>query len=259
MRNMENLSIIMPAYNEERRIGLTLDRYIEYFDKLKSQKNLNYQILVVINASKDRTIDIVKKRVKKNRVSYLNLARGGKGYAVLEGFKWSLSRKFSIIGFVDADMATSPHAFYDLIRNLDRYDGVIASRYLPGAKVNPLPSLGRIVVSRVFNFLIRSLFILPYRDTQCGAKVFKREALIRSINSLSMSQWAFDVDLLYHMRKKNFRIKEIPTIWSDREYSKINFMKAGPWMGLAIIRLRLINSPLRDFIKIYDKIVKWQK
>ncbi len=253
---MENLSIIIPAYNEEKRIALTLDEYVEYFDQLKSQKKLNYQILVVINASKDRTLDIVRKRAKKNKVSYLNLVRGGKGYAVLEGFRWSLSKKFSIIGFVDADMATSPEAFYDLVKNLNSYDGVIASRYLPEAKINPSPKLRRIIVSRMFNFLIRALFIMPYRDTQCGAKVFKKEALIKSVNSLSMSQWAFDVDLLYHMRKNNLKIREIPTVWGDKEYSKINFIKAGPWMVLAILRLRILSSPFRDFIKIYDKLVR---
>jgi hypothetical protein len=94
---------------------------------------------------------------------------------------------------------------------------------------------------------------LPYKDTQCGAKVFRRNLIGKILPQITFSKWAYDVDLLYNAKKKNFKIIEVPTIWSDKEYSKINFMKSGPWMVLGIIRLRLINSPLRFLIGVYDK------
>ena len=250
------VAIIIPAHNEEKRIAKTLEAYLFYFENLRKQKLLDYEILVVINNSKDKTLDIVKSFSKKNiRAKYLNLVKGGKGYAVLEGFKEALRKENDLIGFVDADMATKPEAFYDLIRNLGKNDGAIASRYVKGAIVEPKPTLSRIISSRIFNYLIRAVLIIPYRDTQCGAKIFKREAIKETINFFSLSKWAFDVDIIYTIRKKGFKIVEIPTIWADKEYSKINFLQSGPWMTLGVIRLRLLNSPFNSLMRIYDKML----
>jgi len=252
---MKKITIIIPAHNEEKRISRTLKEYLEYFENLEKNKILEYHILVVINASTDKTLEIVKK-IKENggNITYLNLERSGKGYAIIEGFKNSLKRRSEILGFVDADMATSPNSFYELVKNIEDYDGIIASRYLKNSVVYPKQAFLRILVSRIFNFFIRAILILPYRDTQCGAKIFSRESISDVLPSLSLSKWAFDVDLIYHLKKKKYSIKEIPTRWSDREYSKINFMRAGPMMVLGVIRLRILNSPLKSFIKIYDKL-----
>jgi len=251
-----NISIVIPAYNEEKRIAKTLEAYSNYFNKI-SKKSLNYEILVVINATTDKTESIVKKLKKKNkRIKYLNLKEGGKGFALIEGFKDALKRSNDLIGFVDADLATGPEAFYDLIKKINNYDGIIASRYIKGSIVQPKPTIQRIISSRIFNFLVRSLFLFSYKDTQCGAKLFKREAISKTISAIGITKWAFDVDLLYNLRKKGFVVKEIPTKWSDKEYSKINFLKAGPFMALGVIRLRILNSPFKKFIKIYDKLIK---
>jgi len=247
------VSVIIPAYNEEKRIGRTLEKYSLYFENLRKSNQLDYEILVVINNTTDRTEEIVKKSAEKNkRINFLNLKPGGKGYAIREGFRKALDDENDLIGFVDADMSTLPEDFYFLIRKIGRDDGIIASRYVKGSVVKPRPSIQRTAASRVFNVFIRGLLFMPYRDTQCGAKLFKTEALKKTISDISMSQWAFDVDLLYCLRKRNYKIKEVPTRWSDREYSKINFMQAGPLMALAILRLRLINSPFKSFIRIYN-------
>jgi len=244
------LSIIIPAHNEERRLAKTLESYARYFSNLR----MKYEIIVVLNACKDRTIDIVKKYEKQYpNINHLEFEKGGKGFAVIEGFKEALKHNSKIIGFVDADMATPPNAFHDLVSNLNGYDGVIASRYLKDSLVKPKPTFSRILVSRIYNIFIRTMLFINYRDTQCGAKIFRPEALKKTLPSLGMSQWAFDVDLLYTMRKKGFNVKELPTIWSDKKYSQINFMKSGPTMVLAIIRLRLINSWLKGFVRVYDK------
>lgn len=249
---MKKVSIIIPAYNEEKRIGPTLESYSNYFNSLLKD-DIDYKIIVVINNTTDNTEKIVRGFSRKNkRISYLNLIKGGKGYAVISGFKEALKHNQDLIGFVDADMATSPEAFHSLIKSIGGADGVIASRYVPGAVVNPRPSFKRIIVSRLFNILIRALFLMPYRDTQCGAKLFKSHSIKNSVQSLTMSNWAFDVDLIYTLRKKGYFIKEVPTVWADKMYSKIDFLKAGPKMALGIIRLRILNSPLKGFIKIYD-------
>ncbi len=253
---MKKISIVIPAYNEEKRIGGTLENYTKYFNSLFKNKNLDYEIIVVINNTTDRTKEIVKKNKKKNKkIRYLNLKPGGKGYAVIEGFKDALKRNSDLIGFVDADMATSPKEYFKLIENIKNHDGVIASRYLNGSVIEPKPTIQRKIAKWMFNSLVRALLFLPYRDTQCGAKIFKRKAVEQIINNLTMSKWAFDVDLLYEMGKKGFKIVEIPTKWFDKEYSTINFWKAGPWMTLGVLRLRLLNSPFKNLMRIYDKVI----
>jgi glycosyltransferase involved in cell wall biosynthesis len=255
---MRNLSIIVPAYNEEKRIGKMLSAYSDYFENLRINRRIEYQILVVINNTTDKTVDVVESvRMKNERIGYLNLRPGGKGFAVLEGFKESLRGNFEYVGFVDADMATPPEEFWRLFVNLREYDGIIADRYLRGSKIYPPVTFARLFARRLFNFAIRSMLLLPFGDTQCGAKIFRRKAVESVLESLSMSKWAFDVDLLYNLRKKGFRIRAWPTNWHDREYSKINFWQAGPWMFLGILRLRMLNSPARKFIRVYDRLVRY--
>jgi len=250
------ISIVMPAHNEEKRIGKTLDKYSEYFEIQRKRKKVNYEILVVINNTTDKTEDIVKSVQKKNkRINYLNLKPGGKGFAVISGFKDALKKDYDLIGFVDADMATSPEEYWKLIENIGKYDGIIADRYMKGSKVFPHPTMQRFLARKVFNFVIRSFLLLPLNDTQCGAKIFKKRVLEKVMPLLTMSQWAFDVELLYALRNEGFKIKAFPTIWIDKEYSKINFWQAGPWMALGVMRLRILNSPFRRFIKIYDKFI----
>src|SRR3989344_1447865 len=256
MSGVPNLCIIMPAYNEEKRIGKTIDSFSSYFENLRRSGVLEYKILIVINKSTDSTESIVKQYQKKNaNISYLNLPRKGKGYAVIEGFKYALKEKSDLIGFVDADLATPPESFYFLIRNMKSLDGTIASRYIKGSVVRPKQLKRRIIASRMFNAVIRAMLVMPYRDTQCGAKLFRREVVKSILPSLAFSQYAFDVDILYNARKKGFIIKEVPTTWSHKGNEKINFLKAGPFMVLSILRLRLLNSPLKVFIRAYDNLI----
>ena len=254
---MYKISIIITDHNEEKMIGNNLETYSKYINKLKKEKKIDYEILVVINNTTDKTEEIVKLAQKKNKgINYLNLKPGGKGFAVIEGFKYSLKKSNDLIGFIDADMATSPEEYHKLINNIGYYDGIIADRYLKGSKIFPPPTLQRLFAKRLFNFVIRSLLFLPFGDTQCGAKIFRREALEKTIPCLVMSKFAFDVDLLYNLKKQGFKIKAEKTSWSDKGYSTVNFWRAGPWMALAIIRLRILNSPLKRFIRIYDKFVR---
>lgn len=255
---MDKISIIIPAHNEEKRISKTLEHYSLHLENLRNEVKIEYEIIVVINNTKDKTEEIVKFAQKSNsRIRYLNFRQGGKGFAVIEGFKEALKGDSDFIGFVDADMATSPEEYSKLFFSIRNYDGAIADRYLPQSTVYPPVTFRRIIVSRIFNFLIRSILQLPYKDTQCGAKIFRREAVKAMLQHLTMSQWAFDVELLYILKKNGYYVKSTPTIWIDKEFSKINFWKAGPWMFLGIIRLRLLHSPLRQFIRVYDKLIRF--
>jgi len=259
---MRSLSIVIPAYNEEKRIGPTLEAYGEFFNKACKANNFVYKILVVINGTTDKTEEIVKKYQKINKnIKYLNFKQGGKGFAVIEGFKKSLEDDFELIGYVDADMATLPEAFYELVEKIDRYDGIIANRWLKSSIIKNQTFL-RKVLSRGFNFIVRVFFLFPYTDTQCGAKLFRRKIIELVTKRLGATEWAFDIDLLYLCRKNNFKIKQIPTIWEDKAYSKINISRTPLQMFLGVLRLRLIYSlfepilrPVKFLLAIGDKLV----
>ncbi len=252
---MKKVSIIIPAHNEEKRIKKTLEEYIIYFKNLKKKKILDFEIIVVLNACSDNTLLITKKFKKKfKEIKILDFEIGGKGFAIIKGFKDALKRKNNLIGFVDADMATPPEAFYDLVKNINNYDGVIANRWDKRSIIKTPQTTLRKIMSRVFNFLVKWVLFLNYSDTQCGAKIFKKKALGKIIVNLSITKWAFDIDLLYNLEKKGFKIKEIPTIWEDKIESKLNLTKVPLQMFLGLIRLRLVNSPFSFIVRIYNKL-----
>ncbi len=242
-----NLSIIIPAHNEEKRILKTLESYVSFF----KEKYKDFEIIVVANACEDRTVEVVEKvRKEFKEIKLLDFKKGGKGFAIQEGFKEALKSDSELIGFVDADNATPAYAYYDLVKNIDNYDGIIASRYVRGSIVRPRQSFVRILASRVFNFIVRSLFLFNFRDTQCGAKLFKKNAVKKVMPSLSLTQWAFDIDILYNLKKQGYKIKEHPTFWQDVEDSKLNLKKTSIRMFFAVIKLRGLNSKFGRVWKI---------
>lgn len=249
---MKNVCIVLPAHNEERRIGKTLEVFSAYFENLRKQKKLKYEMLIVINNTKDRTEEIVKNFERKNKnITSVNLSKGGKGFAVIEGFKIALNSKknFDFIGFVDADLATPPEAFYDLIKNINNNDGIIASRHIPKAIIEPKPSLLRKLASIGFISVVRILFFMPFTDTQCGAKLFTRKAITELAKYQIQSNWAFDVNILYILNKKGIVVREIPTLWRDIKDSKLKVGKVSIQMFLAVLQLRIINSPFRRLLR----------
>jgi dolichyl-phosphate beta-glucosyltransferase len=236
MANRE-LSIVIPAHNEEKRIANTIQKYTTFFNKLE----VDYRILVVINATNDRTEEVVR-GFRSKRVECIVFSRGGKGFAVIEGFKDSLKKKYAFIGFVDADMATPPEAYYELYKRIRSADGVIANRYLAESKIYPNFTFRRLIVAKIFNFLVRSLFLLNNTDTQCGAKLFTAEALDKIVPEIGMTQWAFDVELLYLAKRHGLRILDVKTMWYDVAGSKIKILKSSVQMFLSIIQLRIRYS-----------------
>jgi glycosyltransferase involved in cell wall biosynthesis len=256
------ISIVMPAHNEEGRIGKTLEDYGSFFKEKKVKGEIkDFEIIVVINNTRDKTQEIVKKRSKKYpEIKSFNFEQGGKGFAIIEGFKEALRGSAELIGFVDADEATPPQAFYDLIENVKDYDGIIADRWHKKSKILPKQSLFRRFISRGYNLVVRTLFLMPYRDTQCGCKLFKRKVLEENCKKLVTSNWGFDIALLYCLRKESSaRVRSIPTIWRDEKGSRVNLKKTPIRMFASAVRLRLIHSPLKDFVRLYRNLPeKWK-
>jgi dolichyl-phosphate beta-glucosyltransferase len=236
----QKISIIIPAHNEEQRIGNTLHAYLSFFSALKNKNILDYEMVVVLNACSDNTLKVIQEiQIQWPECRAIELADGGKGLAIKAGFLNALERSNDLIGFVDADMATAPQAFYALIQNISDYDGVIASRYRADSIIFPPRPWIKRWGSRVFyESLITLLFGMRYSDYQCGAKLFKRAAIAKVAPLLTVRQWAFDVELLYLCKKYGFKVKEIATEWRDQAGSKLR-ISSGFKMLSELVRVRV--------------------
>jgi glycosyltransferase involved in cell wall biosynthesis/O-antigen/teichoic acid export membrane protein len=245
------LSIVIPAHNEEHRIGPMLDAYLPFFT---GRYGDDVEFLVVVNGSTDDTEGVIGRHGKLYPGLRVLVEREpvGKGGALMIGFR---EAKGDFVGFVDADGSTPPEAFHDLMDNLGDAGVIIASRWCPGAQVSPRQSLDRRLSSRLFNLIVRILFGLKLTDTQCGAKLMQRKALQAVLPILGITRWAFDVDLLFQLRRAGFAIKEIPTIWHDVAGSKVQIGKASTEMMLALARLRLIYSPFSWVVSFYNRFL----
>jgi hypothetical protein len=144
---------------------------------------------------------------------------------------------------VDADGATPPRAFLDLVKKIGVADCVIGSRWMPGAVIHQSQTGNRQFASRVFHLIVQLLFWLGIRDTQCGAKVMKREVIEKIHSRLQIADMAFDINLLVSIKRAGFRILEAPTEWTDKAGSKVALVRASLTMFLSVIRVRLIYWP----------------
>ncbi|MGH7994348.1 MAG: glycosyltransferase [Limisphaerales bacterium] len=235
-----SLLILIPAYNEEARIEPVLRDYASFFQKNYSGR---FRIFVVLNGCTDNTLGVVQNVAKDFfSVSHLNCpAPIGKGGALIEGLK--LAPFADLIGYVDADGATPPHAFLDLVRHIDDADCVIGSRWLPGAVIHQSQAGHRRFASRMFHLIVQLFFWLNIRDTQCGAKVMKRAAVEDIHPYLRIADMAFDINLLVALNRAGFRILELPTEWTDQAGSKVVLFHSSLTMFLSVVRVRLIYWP----------------
>ncbi len=249
------LSIIIPAHNEESRLPPVLESYAAYFSEKYREE---VELIVVPNFCTDQTSDVA--RMIGARFPQVNVladpGRVGKGGAVMLGAE---SAQGDLIGFVDADGATSPAAFDALVSDTGKSDCIIASRWLKDSQVQPRQSLSRRVMSRCFNVFVRILFGLKITDTQCGAKVFRRGVIQEILPRLGLTNWAFDVDLLFQAKRAGYSIREVPTVWNDKEGSKIRYVSSSLEMVMALVRLRLIYSPFNWVVEIYNSLSRMLK
>ncbi len=249
-----SLLLLIPAYNEEQRIEPVLRSYANYFATNYSGK---FSIVVVLNGCVDGTLGVVQRvALEFPFVSALDFpAAIGKGGALIEGFK--LASLYDLVGYVDADGATSPKDFHDLVKRCDEADCVIGSRWLPDSKLVQAQSGKRQFASRVFHLIVEGLFWMGIRDTQCGAKVIKSSAVELIHENLRIADMAFDINLLYALKRAGFKILEVPTVWTDKVGSKVALGKTSLTMLLSTIRVRLIYSPFYNWLLPFRPIETW--
>ena len=220
---MDSLSIIVPAYNEERRLPATLETLSAYLEKRRFTES---EIVVVDDGSTDRTAEIVREWSTRNALVRLlqNPGNRGKGYAVRNGFgdarcEWVL--------FTDADLSTPIDDLARLEAAIVRSgaDGAFGSRALDRKLVGKRQPAAREISGRVFNLFVRLITGLPYRDTQCGFKLFRSDVARALAAWQRLEGFGFDVEILYIASRLGYRIEEVAVRWYNAEGTKVSLLK----------------------------------
>ncbi len=225
------VSVIVPVYNEEKRIQ-------PFLKNLKKVNKKNWEIIFVNDGSTDNSLNILKNfKIPNKRVITYSKNRG-KGYAVKNGVE---AARGSAIVFIDADGSIHPSQIKLMVHHLLKKDFVVGSRASKRSQVTQ-PIL-RIITGKAFNALVNLLFWLNIKDSLCGFKGFKINVAKELFRDLMSDGWIFDVELFYKAKKKGIKVYNMPIKWEHREQSKITILAPFKMaLNLVLLRLKLATN-----------------
>ncbi|MBE3577839.1 MAG: glycosyltransferase family 2 protein [Limnochordales bacterium] len=228
------LSVVIPAYNESRRLGPSLESIAAYIE----QQPFPCEVIVVSDGSTDDTVKIA--RSFEGRISGLKIidrkVNRGKGYSVAEGMR--LARGEYVL-FTDADLSTPITEVDKLLQYLrSGCDIAIGSRYVPYSEIKVPQPWSRRLMGRTFRGLVGLLALREIKDPQCGFKCFTREAAKEVFTRLTVAGFAFDIEALTIAEKLGYRIAEVPVSWAYSPESTVNVWADPPRMFADLIRIR---------------------
>jgi dolichyl-phosphate beta-glucosyltransferase len=232
--NEMTYSIVIPAYNESKRLPATLDRVLAYV----RQQGWDAEVIVVNDGSRDNTAEIVRSMAQKNPALRLvdNLGNHGKGFSVRNGI---LNSRGDIVLFTDADLSAPIEEMPKLLQSLaSGADIAIGSRWLRAELQTQRQSLHRQLFGRVFNLFLRATLGLQFKDTQCGFKAFTRRAAQKILPLQRIERWGFDPEILFLARQFGFRVDEVPVRWGHDGGTRINPLLDGARMCQEMLRIR---------------------
>ena len=228
-----DISVIIPAYNEEKRLPPTLERIEAYL----AARPFTSEILVVDDGSRDRTAQVVESW--QDRMAGLRLVSNGgnrgKGYSVRHGM---LEAQGNIALFTDADLSAPIEEADKLLAALNGCDVAIGSRALDRSMVEVHQSWRREFAGRSFNWAVRALMGVAFADTQCGFKAFRRERTRILFEQQRIERFGFDPELLYLARRHGLSVVEVPVRWAHDPATRVYVLGDGMRMvgDLAVIR-----------------------
>jgi len=230
-----HLSVIIPAYNEEKKLPKTLREIDDYLRK----QNYDSEIIVVSDGSKDKTVEVAKNlmsEIKNLRVIEFKKNQG-KGFGVKEGMLGALGN-FRL--FTDADNSTPIFQIEKMWPEFEKgFDIVIGSRDIRGAILDPPQPLFRRFTGEVFKYLRKIIVDLwEIEDSQCGFKCFTKRAAENIFPKCKINRFAFDPEILLVGKKLGYKIKEIPIYWKNDLQSKVK-LKSMVKMLLDLFKIRL--------------------
>jgi dolichyl-phosphate beta-glucosyltransferase len=227
------LSIIVPSYNEELRLPSSLDRIAAYVANLQRCT----EVLVVDDGSKDKTAEVAASyadRIPNLRV-LKNGENRGKGYSVRHGMQ---EAKGDVVLFTDADLSAPIEEADKLLAAMGQYDVAIGSRAMDRSLIKVHESAFREFAGIIFNKIVRLVLRLPFVDTQCGFKAFRRERCRIIFEQQRIERFGFDPELLYLARHHGLKSVEIPVRWSHSPATKINMMRDSIQMFVDVLTTR---------------------
>lgn len=229
-----DLSVVIPAFNEERRLLATLRAAEEYLRR----SNRRSELIVIDDGSTDATAEVVDDLIAKGMKLHLlrhpqNL---GKGAAVRTGM---LAATGDLVLFTDADLSTPIADLEPLVQALkDGADVAIGSRAIDRSMVLIHQPLAREAMGRVFNLLVQAVLLPGLHDTQCGFKAFRRSAAHDLFGDVTSRGFEFDVEVLYRARRRGLEIREIPVHWRNSPDTRVSPIKDSVRMFTALFRIR---------------------
>jgi glycosyltransferase involved in cell wall biosynthesis len=228
-----DLSIIIPSYNEESRLPETLDRIAAYL----SDSGREAEVLVVDDGSKDGTAAVAEYfRIKIPTLRVVsNDVNRGKGYSVRHGMQEARGR---IALFTDADLSAPIEEADKLIEALDTYDVAIGSRAMDRSLISVRESPFREFAGIIFNKIVQIILWLPFVDTQCGFKAFRRERCSVIFEQQTIDRFGFDPELLYLARHHGLRAVEIPVRWGHSPATKVSMLRDSIQMFIDVFTIR---------------------
>jgi dolichol-phosphate mannosyltransferase len=207
----EIATIVIPAYNEEERI----------VPLLAQMPRFGFRYIFVCDGTDDtprRVAEFAREHPEAGVVCLRFRERLGKGGAILSGLEYVQTK---LAGYMDADAAVDLGEMTKLFAKLDGADAAIGSRWVDGARIPVRQGVLRRIQSRTFNRLVRLLYSLPFRDTQCGAKAFRMSALSPVLPEIRSRGFEFDVELLWRLHRRSATIREVPVVWQERGGSRV--------------------------------------
>jgi glycosyltransferase involved in cell wall biosynthesis len=227
-------SIVIPAYNEGRRIEPTLKRVLAYVANQRGDT----EVIIVNDGSRDNTAEIVRRYAEQSPALRLieNPGNRGKGYSVRNGM---LHARGEVMLFSDADLSAPIEECSKLFQAIAQgADLAIGSRWLQ-PELQTLPqSLRRQLFGRIFNLVLRLVLGLRFKDTQCGFKAFSRRAADSIFLIQRIERWGFDPELIFLAEKKGLQVVEVPVRWAHEEGGSIHPVRDGMRMLLEVLKIR---------------------
>jgi len=227
------LSIVIPSFNEELRLPETLAAISSYIRSSRRET----EVIVVDDGSTDRTADIAKSfrgEIRGLRV-VANDKNRGKGYSVRHGM---LEARGRFVLFTDADLSAPIAEADKLLAALANHDVAIGSRALDRKLISVRQSVFREYAGIIFNFIVRFILRLPFVDTQCGFKAFRRERCRVIFQQQRIERFGFDPELLYLARHHGLSAAEIPVRWAHSPATKVSMMRDSVQMFLDVFSIR---------------------
>jgi dolichyl-phosphate beta-glucosyltransferase len=227
-------SIVIPAYNESRRIVPTLNRVLTYL----AEQGWDAELIVVNDGSRDDTAEIVRRFAEKNPMMGLleNPGNRGKGYSVRNGM---LNARGDVLLFSDADLSSPIEEAAKLLQAIaNGADVAIGSRWMNAELQTERQPLYRQLFGRLFNLILRVVLGLKYKDTQCGFKAFTSRAAHAIFPLQRIERWGFDPELIFLAQKQGFKVVEVPVQWAHDEKTTLSPLRDGTRMFFEVMKIR---------------------